>query len=288
MKICIYHEHHPLQLQYGGEFTTLHLAKQAIREGHKVEWITSDGSKFVGDKFVSTRKSYLKKLRKADLYLIGTFNSYPDSLLKQLQGKKYAVMHHHSLDFPKHYLTINNDLSIFLAPDHEERLPSVTAKNSYITTAYIDHSKFYDKGEERKKECVYVGTISQMKIMGTMLHHITKNYNARYNFYGRDIHDGRSQTLSIIPNVKYHGEIKQSEVNNVLNKYEVFFWYLDRYGCYGRTIIEAALSGCRLEVNQEAFGIFKHDWDLTDRQSIVNKLEDDLQNFWSDVIKALI
>ena len=287
MKICIYHNNHPSQLQYGGEFSTWHLVEQAVKEGHEVEWITQDGSRFLNNKYKSKRKSYLEKIRKADLYLIGTFSGYPEKLLKQLINKKYAVMHHHSVDNGKHFLTTDNELSIFLAPDHEAHLPSVKAKNSYVTTCYIDHTKFFDKKEDRLKECVYIGTIAGIKIQNSMIRHMTKHVDAKYNFYGHGIKDGTSNYLSLMANVEVFEEVRQEDVNDILNKYEVFFWYIDRYGCYGRTIVEAALAGCRVVVNEDSFGIFKYDWDLSNRESIVKKLDEDLESFWTNVSNIL-
>lgn len=285
MTILVIHNYHPSQLLFGGELTIEAWVKQGLKEGHEISWLTADGTLYKYDSEGSYETEKVVNLPDAEFYLVGNFTGHAESLLQKVKKHgKYAIVHNNSNDVGKHPLLEGVPLSITLAPDHFTQLTSVQANNNYVTTAYVDHTKFINKNQPRKAECLYLGTLADIKISQLMYNEMAMHTSAKYAFYGKDNKDGTVERLNAIPNATVYGEVSQDQAVDVYNQYKVFFWKMSRYGCFGRTIVEAALCGCLLNVNRGNFGLFKFDIDWSSRDSIVEKLESDLQSFWSSVL----
>jgi hypothetical protein len=115
-----------------------------------------------------------------------------------------------------------------------------------------------------------------------MINYIKSNPQINFHFYG----ETRDFAFEA-PNLEIYPQVENEELNELYNAYQTFFWHLDRYGCYGRTIVEALLCNMSLNINKGNFGLFKFDWISQGRQAIVDNLEQDLDSFWPRILKEI-
>lgn len=268
MNIGIIHADHWDHRQGGGELTTQYLAEQGVKEGLNIE--------------VYHNKNTAEHKLDRDFYLIGNFPEFSNRefLEHVINSKPYAVIVHNSIPWHAPKLYQKAKAVITLASDHAtkhnlHRLPG------FVTAPFVDYEVFKPNNQNRKDAYLYVGLIHPLKTPPLMFNYIKKNLNKQFDFYG-DIKD-----ISISePNAKVHGSLQTpEEVAKIMDQYTTFFWYLNRYGCYGRTLVEALLLEMHLEVNKETFGLFRFDWIGKGRQAIIDNLEAYRQGFWSNLLK---
>jgi len=83
----------------------------------------------------------------------------------------------------------------------------------------------------------------------------------------------------LIPKNRYKGQVTYEQVNNLMNNYENFIWFLDRVGGFGRTLAEALLTGMNVIANRENFGIFSYDWDFDNPEVLRKQIDEEYLKF---------
>lgn len=268
MTIGLLQKHHYDDVLGGGELSTKYWQLQAKKEGHTTIYIDHN----------------TQELPECDFYLIGDFTCHKKELIDKLLTKNYSIVVHNSLPWAGYeYIYSKAKIIWLLSQKHLDIHRHYLAnENLQLTMPYVEHEIFRPNYHEDKivqGTELYIGTISNNKIGQSMIDYIESS-DRQFHFYGQRVDfDYQHHNLFFFDKLDTHGVAK------AMQTYKTFFWYLDRFGGYGRTLIEAMLCEMDLNVNQENFGIF--DYDFQSRDQIVDKLEQDLQNFWHDNLKTV-
>lgn len=267
MKIAIIHANHWTDKQAGGELTTKYWLDNAPVE---IDWIHN--------KTINPKLDY-------DFYLIGDFPEYNNLFyLSRVLKRPHAFLVHNSIkwSYYENYYK-NAKFAVTLAPDHAEQI-QLPINDIYVTAPWVDWKRFkrVETPNINENEKLYIGLIHSIKIQKTMLQRMKREWDNEFHLYG-----GGEQFWDFLPNVKIYSEIKNEDLPNVYNQYKTFFWHLDRYGCYGRTLVEALLCEMKLDVSKDKFGLFKYEWIEQGRQAIIDNLERFKERFWADILDKI-
>jgi hypothetical protein len=267
MQIGLVQKNHYNNVLGGGELSTKYWELQANKEGHTTIYIDY----------------HTKELPECDFYLVGDFTCHNQQVINKLLTKPFSIVVHNSLPWTGYeYIYSKAKIVWLLSQKHLDlHRPYLTNENLRLVMPYVEHNVFKPKNQDKIEGAeLYIGTISNNKIGQSMVDYIETS-GRQFHFYGEVVDfDYHNPNIFIFPKLE-----TPQKVAETMQKYETFFWYLDRFGGYGRTLIEAKLCGMDLDVNKENFGIF--DYNFKTRQELVDKLEQDLQYFWHDNLKAV-
>lgn len=270
MKIAILHADHYSDFLGGGELTTKYWYEQGLKEGLDITWIHN--------KNLDTSLEF-------DFYLLGNWSRFTkqDYIWQIMESKSFAILQHNSVNLERLNLSLYHKakFAVTLAPNHAQKF-GLPINNTYITAPFVDYKLFKPHIKKRKDISLYIGTIAPHKIGQSMINRIESTPDREYHFYGE------GQPFFNYPNVKFFPAVENDKIPELMSEYKTFFWHLDRYGCYGRTIIEALLCEMELDVNREAFGLFLFPWIDSGRQGIIDALENDKTRFWSDILDNIL
>lgn len=168
----------------------------------------------------------------------------------------------------------NCHLVIAMSPRSAEMLKS-HGINAIAHAPYIPLSFRFKRIKTRGS--LFVGRIDKNKGIEETLDYINQN-EIHTDFYG-PIYDPYFHLIRQHKFAHYKGVAEYHQLPVLYNSYENFIWRLPRYGSYGRTLIEALLCGCELDVNDENFGVFSWDIDFDSEIAVRNFLEDELDKF---------
>ncbi|QWD91070.1 hypothetical protein [Polynucleobacter sp. MWH-Braz-FAM2G] len=168
-------------------------------------------------------------------------------------------------------------LNIFVSPMHRDVSMDIlhldNVPPSYILKPTVDKTRFFNQNGVRDIEYLFVGVIGEAKGLEEM----------RKRFSGSDIHFAGK----LFPGAKldfgtYHGAVTYDEVPKLMNRAKNFV-FLPRWPePQGRVVIEAALCGCNLIVN-ERVGACSFPFDISNPQNFDNPT----QEFWDEIEKVL-
>ncbi len=164
---------------------------------------------------------------------------------------------------------------IGMSPSHAKWIrdkykhPKVEHYAPYIPEEFIATYK------RSKREYLYVGTLIEHKGIKGILKYAAKS-QIHVDFYGSG---NLANTISSHPNGSSFPEISPKDVPYVMNKYNTFIWHLQRYGSYGRTILEALLCGMELDVNKDNFGVFSYKWSFNDPKELRKDINREYERF---------
>jgi hypothetical protein len=266
MIIGLIQKHHYNDVLGGGELSTKYWELQTQKEGHTTIYIDY----------------HTQELPDCDFYLVGDFTCHNQQVIHKLLTKPFSIVVHNSLPWAGYeYIYSKAKIIWLLSQKHLQLHRHYLANNNLkLTMPYVDHEIFKPKNKEIIQGTeLYIGTISNNKIGQSMIDYIETS-GRQFHFYGQ-----RVDFEYYNHNLFFFDKLDTQGVAEAMQSYETFFWYLDRFGGYGRTLIEAMLCEMDLNVNKENFGIF--DYGFTSRQQIVDRLENDLQYFWYDNLKTV-
>jgi glycosyltransferase involved in cell wall biosynthesis len=149
-------------------------------------------------------------------------------------------------------------LNVFLSPLHrrvtEQTLGAVLSPPSFVLKPLIDTRMFRNTGGPRDVEYLFVGVISEAKGLAAM----------RERYRGSDIHlIGRLAPGATLDFGRYLGPLPYVQIPHWMNRAQNFV-FLPRWPePQGRVVVEAALCGCRLVVNDNV-GAVSFDFNLSD------------------------
>jgi hypothetical protein len=268
MQVGILQKNHYDSVFGGGEISTKYWIEQAKKEGIDPVYIDY----------------HTQELPDCDWYLVGDFTCHNQKVINKLLTRKFNMVVHNSLPWGGFEHIYSKSKKIWLlSPKHLELHRHYLANDNLdLVMPYVDHRLFKPKqtnvieGTE-----LYIGTISNNKIGQSMINYMETSDN-QFHFYGEKVDFDFNNY-----NLFFFDKLNIKQVANTMQQYDTFFWYLDRFGGYGRTLIEAMLTGLYMNVNKENFGIFSYDLDFDSRQCLIDKLEEDLHKFWYDNFEAI-
>jgi hypothetical protein len=272
----ILHHDYPRDAMLGGANETFKaLLDQAAREGHPVRWV--DWSEPLGSE---ANQAW-------GIHVVGNMARASADRLAAI-ARPYVVFCNNS-NIRSNHVYEAADLVVFLAPDHQRRGTNIENERVLVYPPYIEHRSFFDFGYPRDTgRVLFVGDIQPHKISEDMVRQCPKPLVAIGNMTYRT-HAARLSDLG----VELLPECCPTKVALAMNRFERYYWRLDRYGCYGRVLLEALLCGMKVDVNRENFGLFKFEWaerafDAADtstaRDILIQELEHARSSFWSTIL----
>jgi len=256
--------------QGGAELTDYYWVNQGIKEGLDISHYTSQDSIPLDH----------------DLYVISNHEGLKNKIEFKsiINSKSFVLIVHNSQKrgFDQ-YVFDQAKRIVWIAPDHEEQY-GVKYTKSIIKPPYVDTSKFKNLKKKRKLNQLYIGEVARHKFTPLMARHVLSNPNKQFDLYGHVTDSQYLLELNSIPNLNIFDKIENSKLPWIYNQYQTFFWHLDRYGSYGRTLVEALLCGCNLNVNKTNFGLFKYNVNFHSSKEVANWLDYELQTFWQDIL----
>lgn len=168
-------------------------------------------------------------------------------------------------------------LNIFVSPLHRDTslkiLNLFNPPPSYVLKPTVDKDRFFNQNVERDIEYLFVGVIGEAKGLENM----------RQRFAKSDIHfAGRLFPGAQLDFGTHHGAVAYDQVPILMNRAKNFV-FLPRWPePQGRVVIEAALCGCNLIVNENV-GACSFPFDISNPQNFDNPT----QAFWDEIEKVL-
>lgn len=241
----------------------------------------------------------------ADFYILGNTSKFNhQDIKKAIQNKPYVCIVHGGkisrgengiLDKEIKDLYGNAKALVCMSPEQATRLKKIIKdKKIILAPPFIDPSIFYNFNKKRAPNSyLYVGAIREHKGILKILALAEKNKENTFHFYGPS-KDKEAYLLKLIektPNCFYYGSVQNSDLPEIMNKYENFVWYLDPkfndFESFGRTIVEAILCGIKLKVDEKSFGVFSWDWDFSNPIMIATELKQYYNSFWRDILNIV-
>lgn len=172
----------------------------------------------------------------------------------------------------------NSKANIYVSPLHQKISSKILqiddSKKSIILRPIINVQKFYNSNVERDIENLFVGVISEAKGLQQM----------REQFSGKEL----ILVGDIHPNVKldfgtYLGKLSYDQIPLLMNRAKNFI-FLPRWPePQGRVVVEAALTGCKLIVNENV-GALSFPFDLSNPENV----QDSERIFWEEIESAML
>ena len=157
---------------------------------------------------------------------------------------------------------INSIANIYVSPKHRDVTNQILdlddSSKSIVVKPIIDTSNFYNRNLTRDIEYLFVGVVSEAK----GYENLKREYFHKNLVIVGDIHPGVKLDFG-----DYRGKLPYSQIPDIMNRAKNFV-YLPRWPePQGRVVVEAALSGCNLIVNDNV-GAMSFPFDISDPHNI--------------------
>jgi len=209
-----------------------------------------------------------------------------DKLKEIIEKYKYIRYEHDYLDtfLPEKLVQEIFDraiLNIFLSPLHFEiHDKKYKIRNIYIQPSPVDTDKFYIRNKEQNNRILYAGGIALHKGIINLFDYARRNPEKMIDLYGWIEDPDLINHLE--SNCFYKGAISYDEMPELYQKYSFFIHLPIWEEPFGRTIIEAYLSGCQLITNNN-IGCLSYGWNFGDYQFIKQKMDEAPHLFWKKI-----
>lgn len=163
-------------------------------------------------------------------------------------------------------------LNVFLSPLHQRviyDMLDIGGTDYFILKPIIDETVFFDRGEDRDMEYLFVGVIGEAKGLEEM----------RRRFHNSDIHFiGKVAKGAKLDFGHHHGFVPYDQVPHYMNRARNFV-FLPRWPePQGRVVVEAAMCGCNLITNGNV-GATSFDFDIRKPENF----RDADREFWEKI-----
>lgn len=297
MKIAWFQDMNPFEAEGGAQLNDRGMIKLGIKRGHDIEIFTPQN---IGS----------KSLEGTDLVIFSNITAFNKELIKEVSQMYPYIFHHKDFNFYKYRLYFpqyedhrkyygidfnfwnellkNAKLNIWLAPLHRSSyykiFPELKKYKSACIPSCIDITKFKPvEGIERIPNTVaLINSLLPFKGRYLVYEYAIANPQLQFIFIGSD------QTPINIPNAKYIPYIKNTELPKILSQCEFFMHLPPGVEPFGRTCVEAMLSGCKIITNENN-GAFSYKWmregTLEERKQ---KLKEASLGFWEAVESEMV
>jgi len=259
--MILYIKNNDLSERIGGANLTDYYWIELLRKKNQVKVLTKN-----------TIGNYLDNdINKYDLVIFGNVNLLSEYYKFFKKFKNYVVILHGILNSePFSNFYANAKRVITVSPLQEKWTKKIFGlRNVTYSSPYIPH--FFKNIGIKRSGNVYIGDIAEYKGVKKILAYAQKK-NIKVDFYGNLLEP-------LIPKNRYKGQVTYEQVNNLMNNYENFIWFLDRVGGFGRTLAEALLTGMNVIANRENFGIFSYDWDFDNPEVLRQQIDEEYLKF---------
>jgi len=226
-----------------------------------------------------------------DLYIVNNFRRLtPIQLNFIIDTKKYILAHRDIIDTPHdnlfRRLARQAKINIFLSPLHREEFykkfgVGVYDNNCCIAPCFDKRFYYRIEQEDRELDVCWVGNIQHHKGIEDVLLW-ARNNDRQVAFYGK----GDDQIIDQIEESKYGKymfECNAMELRDIYPTYKNFIHFPDKIEAFGRSCMEAFLSGCNMIVNEKV-GMYSYpEIKILDRKKLEDWLELQPVIFWNTV-----
>jgi glycosyltransferase involved in cell wall biosynthesis len=167
----------------------------------------------------------------------------------------------------------NSIANIYVSPKHRDVTNQVLglddSNNSIVVKPIINTSDFYNRNLTRDIDYLFVGVLSEAK----GFENLKREYSNKKLVIVGDIHPGVKLDFG-----DYRGKLPYREIPEIMNRAKNFV-YLPRWPePQGRVVVEAALSGCNLIVNENV-GAMSFPFDIAEPLNI----QESASLFWDEL-----
>ncbi len=270
----------------GGQQTNHEMVLAGIKRGHTIDYI------------MPTTYNQ-KNINKYDLLIINRITTFNQNI-KELMIRSPHVRYEHDYDsvwsdpFCKK-LYEKSLLNIFLSPLHFQTFNTYYIKKygKNIERVYLQPSpvlgfkKLCDT--PTKNTVMWAGDMHYLKGIDNVVAYAQNRTDLKFDFYVL----GMSDTVYInkirrLNNTNIYSELKnKKDMNDAYSRHEYFIHLPIWKEPFGRTVLEAYLSGCNLIVNKN-IGATSYGWNFNNYESIVNMNDKATDNFWKNIENTIL
>lgn len=290
----------------GAERTNEIMIKHGKELGHEIVEVTPE--------IMKNRPYYVEQ---AKLVVLNNINNFSRADIRYVMDQCNYVNYLHDYDnieLVKQNTVISNlftnsQLNILLSPLHlsvyQEAFPEQFNDKTYLQPSPVEgcHESIITQHDMRR--IVFVGNICPEKGLYNVLKfaqalrspfsntykHVAPvfaNYNIKnlddvvIEFYGWGSTDRLKKVIEQ-PNCVYKGQLTHEEMLKVYHEVGWLIHFPVRKEPYGRAVVEAFLSGCKLIVDQHTVGCRSYDWNWGSVTNIRKLNDEHANNFWKTI-----
>lgn len=269
MKIAWIADYFVTQHLGGAQQTNDRMIQYGRELGYEIEEITAD--KF--DPFM-----------KADLMITNNVTTFDIKNIMAVSARIPTIRYDHDIwaSMVRPQIFEGNLLNIFLSPLHKQIATINIGKefNSICIPSPIDTDLFCRTETPKEKDTVlWVGSTAPHKGLGRLIDYANQHPEKRVNIISFDM-----ENIELPSNITVVGEKHGNDLAGWYQKSEIFFHHPD-HEAFGRTVMEAYLCGCELNVNKN-IGAMSYDWDYNNYDEVKQHLKSE-KMFWGEINKLI-
>lgn len=304
MKIAWFNNKSVEEHSGGAQQTNKIMIDEGLSRGHSITQVTS-----------SEINNQSQDIVDSDLVILNNITDFHISEIEYvIQNKRYVRYEHDydSIDLIKQYVSIQglfekSLLNIFLSPLHAEEFKRRAGRFGADTKVFLQASPvvgFQIETEDHhdKNKIICVGNFSHPKgffnvisfanslLNGKLKETAVKNFEKlgidpkelQIDFYGW----GSDEVMNIIkntPNCHFIKEVKNSELADIYRQYGWFIHLPAWKEPFGRTVMEAFFSGCKLIISDKFIGARSFNWNWNDRKEMEDRNSKLASEFWNKI-----
>lgn len=284
----------------GGQQTNHEMVISGRERGHTIDYITPKNWKILLANI--DKESFRYDLFRYDLLILNRTMAFSaDTKRLMISRSRRYVRYEHDYDSVWadplcHQICEKALLNIFLSPLHYKVF------NRYYMNKYgvgLDNKKVYLQpspvvgfkesgfsGVERiKNTVIWAGNLHKFKGIDNVIKYASERKDLKFDFY---LLKSMSQPayIKLIRNLENASIIDEiagrEEMNRAYASHEYFIHLPVWAEPFGRTVLEAYLSGCKLITNSQV-GMMSYGWDLENYNKIVEINNKSCSNFWDRI-----
>jgi len=223
------------------------------------------------------------KIPEADLYILSNVSKFSTDQLYDAYGNDHNfITYFHDYEIalrPEHPQIIGNaKLNIFLSPLHRDTMMkyvNCTIPRSLCIPSPVKSELFHDLKNKKRAGYLYVGHCLPHKGTVALEQWLKEDDKRILNHFGNGtINHERAINDKPMPNIF---------MNDIYNKFSTFVFFPMWDEPFGRTVAEAYLCGCKMEVNTTKIGFFSYDWNYSDKKAVAKHMDEAPAKFWAAI-----
>lgn len=178
-------------------------------------------------------------------------------------------------EIPKHkyHVRIEHDSNDYLDQENRIKLFSFCKKTFFLTDYHfwffkelygdifhnveivpdpLETDIFYDYGNQRENNVLYVGYMHPLKGTSSFFEHVLRNPNQKFAVAGWSDYQTYNFLCSKIPNVEYLGLIQYEQMPRIYNKYTSLYYDPNLREPFCRSVAEAIICGMKIFTNKQS------------------------------------
>ena len=303
MKISFVHDLSVSQSMGGAQLSNIEVIREGERRGHEINVINRRDYKF-------------RYLEGSDLVILSTLRGFDKKFIKYISEKYPFIRYEHDyvcVSAGKAYQGMTKEcmlsnhrcercpynfykelfeksiLNIFLSPLHRDKhflaFGNIIEPNYCFPSPVVVERFYPDVGRRRiKGSYLYVGSIAKHKGMDTIAAFIRKNPKSVFTMVGELRKE--CEYLKELPNCNLVPGVSQAKLSKFYSAAEKFLHFPLWDEPFGRTVMEAYLSGCEIITNHRV-GAMSYGWDLSKMDEIREIIRNSPKKLWERIEKAI-